>query len=182
MIKVLRSGMIKISNFKCIHTLTGHEGSIRSLINFTNSYFINPSEDCTIKIWSRKSFTYVRTLRGHRDGVLALFLLTSGCLASGSRDKTIKLWNIKNSECVATIYGHTGSVCSLALMTGRYLISGAGTNDNSIRVWDIKDNYRCINSMEGYQDWVSSLLVLKDNRLGSTSGDGTFIIWYNILN
>ena len=90
-------------------------------------------------------------LEGHTDWVEALALLPDGRLASGSEDKTIRLWDVKTGAETARLEGHTaevnpllfprgGRVTALALLPDGRLASGS--EDQTIRLWDVKTGDR----------------------------------------
>ncbi len=59
--------------------------------------------------------------------------------ASASWDKTISIWDQTTFKCIYILNDHTSYVTSLVVVRNEYLISTSF--DQSIIVWDIKNNF-----------------------------------------
>ncbi len=106
--------------------MTGHTGSVATLLKLTNQFLASGSYDNSIKIWNIETGQLIRTLQGHSDYVVSLSLIeASGFLASASWDETIKIWNYDTGECIITITGHTNKVVALVLIQNNILVSGS---------------------------------------------------------
>ena len=95
----------------CTATLTGHQGSIRCLHNWTcgsNEAIISGGDDGVVRVWRshsvrKRGSTARRKLRwtsvilvGHNDAVSCLGLLDGlGVLVSGSLDCSIRFWDLR---------------------------------------------------------------------------------------
>src|SRR5437868_2793397 len=74
----------------------------------------------------------------------------------------------------ATRTGHASYVYSLAVLPSGMLASGS--NDNSIKVWDVQ-NQTCIATLPGHTGTVNSLVVLPSGMLASGSLDNSIKVW-----
>jgi len=168
---------------------------------------IHHSYDRSIEIWDVETGRCERTLPGHAGVVKALAVLPGGNLVSGSRDATIKIWDVATGQCVDTLKGHTNHVNALAVLSDGKLASAS--RDRTIKIWDLEtgqskgaqpprgwrrgwwrllgrsppdraSSSRCVNTLEGHTNGVSTLAALPDGRLASASrldGTSTTLIW-----
>jgi WD40 repeat protein len=163
------------NDFNCIATLGEHSHHVISLCNLNDGYFASGSADKTVKIWD-DTYKYVNTIQDDH-WVYGLLLLPQDYFAIASH-KTIKIWkccnNYKETELVKTLCGHDNFILSLILLDNEYILSGSA--DRTIKIWDIKYDYQCINTLKGHKDHVKSLMV-SDNRLISVANDRTIRLW-----
>jgi len=64
-----------------IKILTGHTGSVRSLVVLPSGLLASGSNDKTIRIWNVTSGINIKILTGHIGSVRSLVVLPSGLLA-----------------------------------------------------------------------------------------------------
>jgi WD40 repeat protein len=114
--------------------------------------------------------------KGHTADIQCLQTIdNSKRLISGSCDTTIRIWNLSGKhECVKTVKEHTKYVNILKKVKTDRLISSA--NDNSIKVWDIR-NFECVQTFKEHQKWVSHILMLQNGKVCSCSWDGSIKVW-----
>jgi F-box/WD-40 domain protein 7 len=74
---------------------------------------------------------------------------------------------------VKTLEGHTNWVLALAV-SGSKLFSGS--EDNTIRVWDLEKNYAHVKTLKGHTRGVCALAV-SGSKLFSGSEDKTIRVW-----
>ena len=97
-------------------------------------------------------------------------------MASGSSDQCIKIWDLADGVEVLTLTGHEQTVRSLLVVSSTKLISGS--EDKTIRVWNIQNETTETSVLKGHNSWVSNLVLLKDhNTLASSSWDRTINLW-----
>jgi WD40 repeat protein len=82
-------------------------------------------------------------------------------------DRTIKH---KFSLC-----GHKCQVTSLLCLNDNNIASGS--YDKTIRLWDYKDNYKCLKVLEGHKGGIYSLVQLLNGDIASGSLDDSIKIW-----
>ncbi|RNA02788.1 serine threonine kinase [Brachionus plicatilis] len=80
----------------------------------------------------------------------------------------------ENTQCIKTLTGHTDSV--LCLLTIDQNTIASGSEDKTIKIWNIKNSY-CIKTLTGHTDSVWCLLSIDQNTIASGSGDETVKIW-----
>ena len=71
--------------------------------------------------------------------------------------------------------GHTGSVASICVLGDGRLASGS--DDHSIRIWDLNKAGECIQTLTGHTRSVRSVCALGNGRMASGSDDHTIHIW-----
>ena len=100
-------------NFTQIFSLTGHTGSVNSLVELDNGLFASAGNDKNIIIWNRLEFYKIKKiLTGHTMAVTSLAKLQNGFLSSGSADNSILIWDM-SFNLIQTLNGHTGAINSL---------------------------------------------------------------------
>ncbi len=142
------------------------------------TYIATGSRDKTIKIWQISSiytFKCIQTLTGHSHVVNSLCALENGCIASASSDKTIKIWDWRlNYDNTVTLTDHSGEVCALIQLTNGLLVSTSC--DKTVKLYNHK--YQCIKTLEGHNDYVVYVIVLKDDLIATGSSEGVIKVWY----
>lgn len=86
-------------------------------------------------------------LQGHRGEVCGLKHDACG-LASGSNDDLAIVWDINMSKPRFNLSGHKGAVKALSWCPWQrnLLITGGGTSDKTMRMWNIETG-KCINTL-----------------------------------
>ncbi|MEH2380506.1 MAG: serine/threonine-protein kinase [Nostoc sp.] len=167
--------------WRCLHTLTGHSGTLSSI----NALAINPdgytlasgSDDKIVKLWNLNTQKVLASLSGHSQAVKSVTFSPDGqILATASDDKTIKLWQVKTLEEICTLLGHSHIVKSVAFSPdGQILASGSW--DKTVKLWDINTGTE-ICSMTGHQLQVNSVAFSPQGQLlASASYDRTIRLW-----
>jgi WD40 repeat protein len=138
-----------------------------------------------IKIWDQTNVKFLGIRISYFDDYKCLRTLISyyvtklihiekeNLMVSGSREGKINIWNLSDYQCIHMLNAY-GEVCSLLLLPGGFYASGL--YDGSIKIWEIK-GHRSVNILESKKQVVTSLLMLKDNRLISSTGESTITIW-----
>ncbi|CAL1702353.1 unnamed protein product [Somion occarium] len=141
--------------------MSAHSKSISSLA-VLNDTIVTGGSDSLVKIWKLESDQCVEvqslTLRGRYPLSLALSLLpnSQACiLAIGATEKTIQLWTRSEENFVyaAALSGHEDWIKSLAFqppsIKGDPLILASGSQDGTIRLWNIEPHVRQTSTNDG---------------------------------
>ncbi|KAF9361056.1 protein with putative role during mitosis [Mortierella sp. AD094] len=118
------------------------------------------------------------TLTGHRSPITRVtFHPVFSLIASASEDTTIRISDYETGEYERSLKGHTKAVQDLAFDTkGNFLVSCS--NDLSIKVWDLQQDYKCVKTLFGHDHSVSSVAFMPSgDTIASASRDKTIKIW-----
>ena len=171
--KTIKVWKLEESSGLNLFTLKGHKGIIYSINEMKNKNLISISDDRTIKIWSIFEQKCLNTL--YYD-----FPLTSLCICpynedliyTGDENNTISIWNVNSEEIIYQFKAHQSTIWSLNLFDNeRYLISAG--SDDSIKIWDIYNNYIEICALEEHQNTISNAIGMKNGMILSSSWDGS---------
>jgi len=178
---------IRIYNIKTgeRRVLTGHTKRIQC-VTIIKEYIVSGSEDKTIRIWDPNTGICKHVLKGHDNAITCLGILSTGKIISGSVDGKIRLWDlskdtfeINDSKVIFQNIEPIGLIAVLPDDTYVIafkewcIIKGIVPKSDLI----IKNNIGSDIILKGHRDYVSSLVVLSDGRIASSSKDGTIRIW-----
>jgi len=120
----------------------------------------------------------VKEYLGHKRSVTALTDVNDKMFLSGSIDKTLKLWHTGSKQeknPIRTFKGHNHRITSVAIgLDGNTIISGSW--DESVKLWDLHTG-KCLRTLLGHTDAVTSVIALDSNKIVSGSFDNTSILW-----
>ena len=175
----------KVHEYKCINTIKEHSNYINCmLINRESKKLITCSDDKLIKVFDIANHYKPQTLKGHGDVITTLLQLTPTKFASGSEDKLIKIWECKTSEykCVSSLKGHTAGVTHIVSINNEdgtpsmRLISAS--NDNTIRIWEPKGDYKHSTSIQAHNGKITSLIYIREiENIITSSLDNTIKVF-----
>lgn len=166
------------SQWRCIQTLTGHQGEITAIALSPDGELIaSGSTDRTIKLWSLdgellytwpgKSF---RFLQGHQDRITALrFSPSSEILISSSADGTIKQWDLNSGDLFSSLPGHGWGVATIALSPEEPLLV-SGSDDGLIQLWDLETEALITNLVQLTQPITALIIDSVGETVWSSSG------------
>jgi serine/threonine protein kinase len=181
-----RSQPARSIEWRCIQTLTGHDGEVTALsLSPGGKILASGSSDRTLKLWRLETGELLHSFAGrslwstagHQDRISALtFAFAGRMLISASNDGTIKLWDLSQRQLISTLPSHGWDVSALALAPDNaWLASGSG--DGLIQLWDPETDER-LADLTQHQDRVSALAIDRTGQyLVSGSADRTLCLW-----
>jgi len=175
---------IQHPSWQCLHTLTGHFGSVNSVAFSPEGIILaSGSDDKTIKLWDLDTQQAIATLNGHTQAIKSVAFSPDGkMLATASDDRTVKLWDINTVQEIYTLAGHSHAVKAVSFsQDGKFLVSASW--DKTIRLWNVNTGAE-ICQLTGHQLQVTSVVFSPnlgvDNAallLASASFDRTVRLW-----
>ncbi|KAI8141160.1 WD40-repeat-containing domain protein [Fennellomyces sp. T-0311] len=134
-----------------MHTLTGHNHSVRALAAHGNR-LVSGSYDRAVCVWDVEEGLLLHRMEGHSQKVYAVVIdpERQRCM-SGSMDSTVRIWDMEHGHCLKVLEGHSILVGLLGL-TPNYLVSAAA--DASLRVWS-PDNGGCQHVLSGHRGAIT---------------------------
>jgi WD40 repeat protein len=112
-------------------------------------------------------------LHGHASGVSCLTIVDKRWICSGGWNAEVRVWDMQQDyACIATLRGHGEFVRAV---TGADGLLFSGSNDRTIKVWDIASR-ECVGMMAGHSLAVVCLAVA-DGKLYSGGYDFKICVW-----
>ncbi|XP_023728953.1 protein JINGUBANG [Lactuca sativa] len=163
----------KVSDFKCLESITGHEDAINSVVTGFDGMVFSGSADGTVKAW-RREFQGKRTKHFFIDNLLkqecavtSLIVNQSGTvLYCGSSDGFLHFWERERLlSRGGLLRGHKLAVLCLAA-AGNLVFSGSA--DTNICVWRREGGgeHKCLYMLSGHTGPVKCLAVEDERRVG----------------
>ncbi|KAK2736769.1 WD domain protein [Myotisia sp. PD_48] len=111
-------------------------------------------------------------LTGHRLGVSAVRFSPDG-----TADATIKIWSTSTGNLIHTFEGHLAGISTISWGPDSKTIA-SGSDDKSIRIWNVETGKPYPNPFLGHHNYVYSIAVSpKGNMLVSGSYDEAVFLW-----
>jgi WD40 repeat protein len=167
---------IKIWNYtngSLVNTITGHQGSVSSVVSLNSTSLLSSSDDKTLRIWNwkRGGGVLLRTLYySSRPKILDVNIKI---IATGFEDNSIKLTLLETGKITNTLFGHTCAVHIVVFLTDVYL---ASASDFNIKIWNYTSGLE-LRSLLSSTIQLNSITLLNNGHLVSTSKDGLVNIW-----
>jgi WD40 repeat protein len=157
----------------CIRTLNGNNWWM-ALENLSNNNFASLSIDNVISIWDiDQEYMCIKNIEVGVENTCGMFFIEKqNVLLSGSNNGVVKVWELLNYQCIKIVES-IGGVDKFILLPNGYFASCS--YKGKIKIWDTK-GFRLVNSFGSDEDYVSSLLLLKEHRIVSIT-NATVIIW-----
>lgn len=160
-------------------TLSGHTGSVYCLALVKSNIISSGSSDNSIMLWDIITNTNIIKLCGHTSIVWGLIMLNKNTLVSASFDGTVRFWDVNNASKAAELQnrritdGNEKFISILGLSESKVAL---GTNNGKLNIWDVEVN-KLIKSFSEHNNWVTRLVKLNSNLIGSCSCDKSIRIW-----
>ena len=124
----------------------------------------------------------IHQLNYHTHYVYCSTLLRDGRFATCSLDHSIIIYNDKTFKPDITIKEHDSHVyciIQLSIIQLRFGILVSGSNDKTIKLYDINGNeYKVIQTLTYHTSEVKKIIELKNNKLVSCSADESIIFYF----
>ncbi|KAF8684577.1 WD40 repeat-like protein [Rhizoctonia solani] len=164
--------------------LRGHRDGVLSVkFSLDGKRLVSGADDNTIIIWDVCTGTIlVGPLQGHIAPVQsAVFSPNGNVIASVAcqGDTTVRLWDSRTGNIIKQLDGHEAGIMSIAYSpNSKYLATGS--NDNTVRVWDVHGGILAIPPLQGHKDQVLAVAFSSDGSYIVSGGGGRdrrIIIW-----
>eukprot|EP00027_Filamoeba_sp_ATCC50430_P004792 CAMPEP_0168560342 /NCGR_PEP_ID=MMETSP0413-20121227/11008_1 /TAXON_ID=136452 /ORGANISM="Filamoeba nolandi, Strain NC-AS-23-1" /LENGTH=379 /DNA_ID=CAMNT_0008591635 /DNA_START=348 /DNA_END=1484 /DNA_ORIENTATION=- len=175
---------------KLFHTFDskdGHNCPVTTL-EFDSQKIVSGASNGTIVFWDIQSGNKLinkLTEDCHTTRITKL-QTANHILLSSSFDRTIRIWDLRSKNGpVGILHGHTAEVSSFQCELFKLV---SASYDKTLKEWDLR-NYSqdkskdsSVNTLMGHLDKVTSVAFQNNNRLVSSSADGTVKVWQNWWN
>ncbi|MEI6427347.1 MAG: WD40 repeat domain-containing serine/threonine-protein kinase [Pseudanabaena sp. ELA607] len=122
------------------------------------------------------NYQRVKTLLSHSEPVYGVRISPNGqWLASGSGDRTAIIWDRITQKQKYTLKGHTDRIYDLDFSPNGQLLA-TGSSDRTIKIWQVSTG-KLLHTFTGHKDRIYTVLFQDDNKLFSSSADGTVRQW-----
>jgi WD40 repeat protein len=159
------------------------DGPIRSLsFSADGQKLAGYSAAGTVWVWDPETRRPLNSLKGFGvaqfHGGEAVLSAKGDWVAVGIADGCIRVVDTVTGQELARWQAHPESILALAVSPDdRFLASGAGFTDSSVRLWDARSG-ALVTNLVGHQAWVSAVVFLPDGKtLASASADQTIRLW-----
>ena len=142
--------------------------------NQPNQYVITACHKY-IAIWDTLKRMCLRIIQGHTDKINAILPISYDRILSSSNDGTVRLWQCETGDYLGTILDQEASVDSMLMISEDWLATG--NSDGTISIWNIKLCQQLIEKYSGHKGSITSLSMLNNKYLLSTSLDCTAMLW-----
>lgn len=161
-------------DYSCKNILRSHTGEIKGICEISHKMIASTSLDNTIRIWDgNKNYQLIKILdENYSYNIRSISYLKIGFLVTGYLDKIIRIWDINDFTPVKLleVYYDIFSICEIS---DKLFASGSG---NNIRIWNTKQDFKCINILKGHNFIVYSLCKMSEKLLISGSR-GEILVW-----
>jgi len=163
-------------------TLVGHTKKVTSALFHptADDVFLTGSADNTVKVWSRDGDQHKarHNYTAHNDEVVGLSLhATNEYFASASKDRTWAFHNIETGKTLLQQIEPDESPLTCIMLHPDGLILATGTEDNLIRIWDLKSQ-KNVATFRGHKDVINSVRFSENGYYLATSSRDNFIkLW-----
>ena len=153
------------------------------------AFIITASVDGDIFVYNMRNYeriAYCSFMQEHSSGpvlCLASHTYPHCWVVSGGQDGIIKVWNLLSvsdgsDPLLCDMLGHTDAVTSIATIPGGTPAAVSGSNDLTVRIWDLEKGQQ-LAVLTGHTHAIRSVAVTISPRLFIVSGgyDNTVRVW-----
>lgn len=132
----------------------------------------------TIFVFSRGNYELEDFIEND-DDIYTICGVRNECLAFAGWDKLINIWQIGKGKCkkLHVLYGHEDRIWKVIKLENGRLCSCS--DDKTIRIWDDKNKYKCIQILVGHLGFVKSIIEVNKYiiSIGSFYSDPSLRVW-----
>jgi WD40 repeat protein len=167
-------------NPKLLRTLSGHQGTVKSLTFTPNSKILvsgGADNEGIIRFWDVESGRNAGNIgKAHQTAVESVVVTTDGqTLISCSSDSRINLWDLKSLKFNRSLVGHNTNVLALAVSPDNKVLASGGLD--GIRLWDLQQQ-RPLATLVRFDNFIYTLAISPDGQtLASGDGKGVIKLW-----
>lgn len=176
------------STEKKIATLAGHEKEVTSVLcHPSQDLFITASEDATARLWARQDeetgtskqpYKAEYKVKIHKAPIVALSLhSTNQFFVTASKDRSWGFHDIETGRTLLQVNEPDNQPLTSAMFHPDGLILATGTEDNLIRVWDIKTQ-KNVATFQGHHASITDLRFSENGYyLATSASDNVLKLW-----
>jgi len=162
-------------------TLSGHNKRVTSVkFHPSKDVVITGSSDSTIKIWNKggESYKAAHTITLHTQDIVGLSLhATNEYVVSASKDRTWAFHNIETGKPLLQVTEPDESPLTCVMLHPDGLILATGTEDNLVRVWDLKSQ-KNVATFRGHKGPITDIKFSENGYYLATSAQDTLLkLW-----
>lgn len=120
-----------------------HLGRVGVLdVSYTGNEIVSGSKDSEMILWDIRQKDLCSRFSGHKQEICGLkWSCDNGLLATGGNDNLVMIWDPRMGRHLGKLNEHTAAVKALAWSPHKssMLVSGGGSTDKSLKVWNTVD-------------------------------------------
>lgn len=128
-------------------------------------------QDRNVNLWALGNEKCFMSLSGHNGQVDCVkFASGDDIVYSSDENGIIKRWDLNAQPGCVTFYGHMKSVRTLDFHPHGDYIVASGSNDTTVRLWDVRKSDSCIEKYRGHIANVNSVKFSPDGSWIASAG------------
>lgn len=158
--------------FRFSDEIKAHTQKVTALdIGETGRVLVTGGQDRNVNLWAFGNEKCFMSLSGHNGQVDCVkFANGDDLVYSADENGIIKRWDLNAQQGCATFYGHMKSVRTLDLHPHGDYIFTSGSNDTTVRLWDVRKSDSCIGKYRGHIANVNSVKFSPDGWWIASAG------------
>ena len=145
------------------------------------SRLASASNDATVKIWDLGNGREIKTYRGSKDPVRALAWSNDGKWIASTAGNEIHIWDPNTGKLKTSLKGHEKAVSTLAFHPDGHILA-SGSDDTSVRLWDIDKSLEIANLNSDFDKKNKSQIYCvtfspNGKLVAAVNGNGQLQIW-----
>ncbi|KAJ8446087.1 hypothetical protein Cgig2_017589 [Carnegiea gigantea] len=173
--------IVDSSNASIKATIEGDSEAVTALaLSPNDTILFSASHSRQIRVWDLSTLKCIRSWKGHDGPVLAMACDASGgLLATAGSDRKVLVWDVDGGFCTHYFKGHKGIVTYIIFHPDpNRLLLFSGSDDATVRVWDLVTKKCAATLGEKHFSAVVSLAISEDKSLLLSAGrDKVVNIW-----